>query len=297
MGGLTVAVRLALYVAVSGLFGTAALGLYAPAAFALVRPRGALIATVSVGLAATVLGLGALAAQMTGAVAGAVDLNTLTMVATRTAAGRATLVRFGVLAVDLIILIRWPTLGDVKVAVVAGFAGVATASLAWGGHAAGSEGGVGLLRLFADVLHLLAAGIWLGALAAFLCLIRRADQDPAGTVMASLTQFAGVGSGVVALLLLTGAINLVLALGWNHLADVTATLWGRLLLIKLGLFTVMIGLAALNRFRLTPALADAATREAAQAALRRSLMVETACALLVIALVAWLGTLSPLPGA
>ena len=62
------------------------------------------------------------------------------------------------------------------------------------------------------------------------------------------------------------------------------------------LFAGMLGLAALNRYRLTPALAQAIEEEdapRAQALLRASLVVEGGLAIVILGLVAWLGTLSP----
>ena len=70
-------------------------------------------------------------------------------------------------------------------------------------------------------------------------------------------------------------------------------------LVKAGhglLFAGMLGLAALNRYRLTPALAQAIEEEdapRAQALLRASLVVEGGLAIVILGLVAWLGTLSP----
>jgi putative copper resistance protein D len=59
----------------------------------------------------------------------------------------------------------------------------------------------------------------------------------------------------------------------------------------------MLLLAAANRFRLTPRLAARLDStdglESVVAALRLSLLSETALAILVLAAVAWLGTLSP----
>ena len=66
-------------------------------------------------------------------------------------------------------------------------------------------------------------------------------------------------------------------------------------------FQLVIGEADMvsNRFRLTPtlsvAMADGDHRRA-MAALRRSLAVETGCAVAILALVAWLGTLEPTGG-
>ncbi|WP_315760457.1 CopD family protein [Sphingomonas sp. Y38-1Y] len=78
------------------------------------------------------------------------------------------------------------------------------------------------------------------------------------------------------------------------------TLYGQLLLAKLGAFAAMVGLASLNRFRLTPALGSVASSGAARreiGALRLSLAFEAALGIAVLALVAWLGTLEPVAAA
>jgi putative copper resistance protein D len=69
------------------------------------------------------------------------------------------------------------------------------------------------------------------------------------------------------------------------------SLWSKVLAAKLLLFAAMLGLAALNRWRLTPALAANAAGSGKQ--LRRSLCAETGLALGVLALVAVLGLLDP----
>jgi putative copper resistance protein D len=59
---------------------------------------------------------------------------------------------------------------------------------------------------------------------------------------------------------------------------------------------VMLALASLNRFRLTPAFERSIAvtdHRGALGALRRSLAVEASCAVTILALVAWLGTLEP----
>ena len=62
------------------------------------------------------------------------------------------------------------------------------------------------------------------------------------------------------------------------------------------LMGAMLGLASLNRFRLTPALERsiaAADLRGALGTLLRSLAIEGGCAITILALVAWLGTLEP----
>ena len=69
-----------------------------------------------------------------------------------------------------------------------------------------------------------------------------------------------------------------------------------LLSLKLGLFGVMLGLAALNRSHLTPLLQRslaAGDHRAARQALRRSITLEFGAVVLILGLVAWLGTLAP----
>ncbi|MNP79619.1 Copper resistance protein D [compost metagenome] len=64
----------------------------------------------------------------------------------------------------------------------------------------------------------------------------------------------------------------------------------------MGLFAGMLVLAALNRFHLGPFLERSLREgkyEVAANALRRSMVVELALAVLIVGLVAWLGTLSP----
>ena len=177
---------------------------------------------------------------------------------------------------------------------------VALATLAWSGHGAAGEGSAGWLQLAADLIHLFAAGAWVGAIAAFFALaipsIRSDEMERVSLAERALRGFAGIGTLIVGLLILTGAVNGFFLVGPDHVAALAQSTYGLLLIAKLLLFAVMLGLAGLNRFRLTPALGLAiAHRDAAAAmvVLRRSLLVEGILALVILALVAWLGTLSP----
>lgn len=166
---------------------------------------------------------------------------------------------------------------------------VALATLAWNGHAAASEGSWGQMHLVADMLHMLAAATWLGALASFLLAALRGHDTL--KLSADLAHFARAGSVIVALLLLTGVVNVVMIVGIAGLPALLSTNYGWILGAKLLLFAGMLGLAGANRWLLTPKL----EREApgARTHLRLSLMVETALWIGVIALVAYLGTLDP----
>jgi putative copper resistance protein D len=172
------------------------------------------------------------------------------------------------------------------------------ASFAWTGHGAADEGAAGLVHLAADLIHLLAAGVWLGALAALLSLalqLDRANQDQVRSLHTGLARFSGVGSATVAALLLSGLINSWVLVGPSHLRDLATSAYGLLLLAKLAVFSAMLGLAGLNRFWLTPRLAGQLQGpDAALRALRLSLLTETAAGVLVLVLVGYLGALAPL---
>lgn len=276
-------VRLVQYGALLPLFGVAAFAIYAPGGKAQSAHRMLTLVLAAVGLLAAIASLLMLAAMMSGDPAGALDPDTLQTAIIDTAAGRAGLLR--VLALSL--LLGALPLGEPNSRLIC--SGAALASLAWAGHAAGGEGLSGALHLSADILHLWAAGVWLGALVAFCDLVIAPRPD--GSIMAeTLAAFSGVGSAVVAALIATGLVNLQPLVVWDPWPRLTTSPWGWLLLIKLILFTGMLGLAAANRFVLTPRL-RAAPDDAA--ALRRSLALETGLAFAIAALVAVLGTLTP----
>ena len=178
--------------------------------------------------------------------------------------------------------------------------GVALSTLAWTGHGAVNEGWIGWAHLSADILHLLAAGAWVGALAGLVLLVMRpasrADAAHLRLTHSALHGFGAVGTVVVLTIVLSGLINSWLLVGPGNVAALGTGLYGRLLLAKLALFGAMLGFAALNRFRLTPAFEQAIAsgdHDRAASALRRSLSAETACVIVILLIVAWLGTLSP----
>lgn len=307
MDAVAVALRFALYLDLTTLFGIAAFGLYGLRGGE--RRSGTAIAflpllggTALFGLLLSAAGLAALAAAMAGVPLTAVDTAAVTMIVTQTAVGTAWIVRMAALAFVLALALAGGARPILMLSGAGLGGGIALGSLAWGGHAAMREGATGALHLGADILHLLAAGIWIGALAALLLLVfRRSDRVTADHLRLShraLEGFATTGTIVVATLILTGTMNLLLIVGVGQLASLPGSLYGQLLLFKLLAFAAMLGLAASHRFRLVPAFERALAAEHYQVALgllRTSLVAETLCAALVLALVAWLGTLDPLP--
>jgi copper resistance protein D len=171
-------------------------------------------------------------------------------------------------------------------------------ALAWTGHAGSTPGEMGILHLTADTLHLLAAAIWIGGLVSLVLLlsVSRHDQTPAGISFArdATQRFSVMGIAVVVVVFATGIINAWILVGSWHALIVTG--YGRLLMLKVVLFALMLLLAAANRFWLTPRLASPAASEPRYAVvhrLARNSMIEIALALLIFAIVGMLGTLHP----
>jgi putative copper resistance protein D len=174
------------------------------------------------------------------------------------------------------------------------------ASFAWTGHGAMSRGAVGMIHLAADLLHLLTAGIWIGALFSLVVLMIRSNNSRASEAVRAaqfgLDRFSAIGVLVVAVLILSGLVNswFLIAPHWHALLT---TLYGIILLVKLALFVGMLGLATLNRYWAAPSLRDSLnhqspTRQSLHA-LRTTLVAETGLALLVLISVSILGMLVP----
>jgi putative copper resistance protein D len=249
-------------------------------------------------LAASLVGLLAQTCILAGSIEAGMTLSSLTAVITTMSIGPSAVIRAGAAGLALVVLaVRRPE--RVSWWLCGGLGTVASASFAWMGHGAATAGAPGLLHLAADILHMLAAGVWIGALAVFVLLLRpRPDDVELDRVLhRALHGFSGVGAALVATLVASGMINSWFLVGPSRLDGLWTTPYGGLLSIKLALFAVMLALAAANRFRLTPdlgaALEGGGSRAPALAALRRSLALETTLSLAVLGLVAWLGTLAP----
>ena len=166
----------------------------------------------------------------------------------------------------------------------------ALATLAWTGHAGAGEGTVGTVHRASDIIHLIAASVWLGTLAILLFSLERAKIGTAELIVA-LRQFAVTGTVIVAVLLLTGLFNLWTIIGWDSLAELPRSLYGQVLALKILLFAAMLVFAALNRWRFTPRLASASGVDWQR--LRMSVLLETLLAIGVVVAVAIIGILSP----
>ncbi|MBR0715770.1 copper resistance CopC/CopD family protein [Bradyrhizobium liaoningense] len=148
-------------------------------------------------------------------------------------------------------------------------------SLAATGHAASAPPMI--LTRPAIFVHGVAVAFWIGALVPLAALVSRR----AGAALPVVERFSRVAVAVVATLALTGLVLAVIQL--ESFAALIETKYGLILLIKLALVLALLVLAALNRFRLTPALAN---DKAGARALKRAILAEWGLALGIFALVA-----------
>ncbi|NMI01198.1 FixH family protein [Pseudonocardia acidicola] len=196
--------------------------------------------------------------------------------------------------------------------VVAGAALAVGLAATWSfaGHAA-----VGIqpwLAVPVDVAHLLAMAVWLGGLAVLTVLLRPGAADRAGRsdgARVAVERFSRIALAAVGVLVATGAYQTWRQLGsWSAF---TTTGYGRLLLLKLAGFAALVGVAALSRRSVQrmrrvpePVPADVGRGPADPApppvpgvasllALRRSVLVESAIAVLVLAAAATLVNAEP----
>ena len=184
---------------------------------------------------------------------------------------------------------RW--LGAILVTLAILFLG----SLAWAGHASGTPALLGDVHITADVLHLVAAGAWIGCLVPLALLLaagrRAADPAVASVARDATLRFSTLGVIAVGSLLATGLVNTYVLVG--SVPALVATDYGQLLLVKIGLFVAMVCIAAFNRLRLAPRLSSAGIGAGAQRQLQRNSLIEAAMGVLILVIVGALGTLPP----
>jgi len=164
-------------------------------------------------------------------------------------------------------------------------------ALALSGHAVATPNRTAL-AIVADVVHVLAAGGWLGTLLvvvlAGIPAVLADAREMRGARIATLVQlFSPVALTCAAALVITGVVA-----AWLHLGSFAA-LWsssyGRVLILKLVLVATVVGFGAFNWRVLSPTLGD----ERAAAGIRRSAARELTVGLLVLIVTAVLVALPP----
>jgi len=173
---------------------------------------------------------------------------------------------YGLVSVLMALIV--PQIADLQVPPVHWVAPVCGALLLVGitftSHAEGS----GPIAVIADWLHLAAAAVWIGGLAAFLAVFLHAAPTDRAVFAQSLVVRVSTAAGLaLAVLALTGIYS-----AWLHLPNLQAflvTLYGKSLMVKLLLLAPLVALGAFNRFVMWPRLAASATPHAGSSAAAR----------------------------
>jgi putative copper resistance protein D len=303
--GLVVA-RLLHYVAVTTLAGASFFPLYS---YATSEPKelsgrrqAVLLCAATGALLSGLLWFVCSVANMSGTWAGVADQETLWTVLNETAFGSVWMVRMLLVVVIVGVTAAhrlWTAVAG-RDLITASLAAVLLASLARTGHAQIEEGWMSLVHVGADAAHLLAAGAWLGGLVplGFILLSHSMrDGEPIVDVDRILLRFSSMGYVAVGTLVASGLIN-----SWFLVGSVTSlltTLYGQLLLAKLGLFGAMLALVAANRFWLVPRMIKTEDSRAAAVwlgRLRYHVLGEQFLGLMVLLAVSVLGTMRPAVG-
>lgn len=156
-------------------------------------------------------------------------------------------------------------------------------TLAPAGHGAMFDGTQGALLILNQMLHLVGVGLWLGGLLMLAVLLLSTHTVD---LRAVLLRFSGIGYGLVALIIVTGMIN-VRALSGGIWPEPALAGFGQVLAVKVLMVLCMLALAGLNR-----SLARAPTLNLA--VLRVSVLFECLFGAAALAAVSLLGTLPPM---
>ncbi len=163
-----------------------------------------------------------------------------------------------------------------------------------------------LLRVLADMLHLLAAGIWVGgllALAVAIVPLLRAGSEQIALAWGILRRFGGLAAASLAALLITG-----LFMSGQQVASLDAlltTLYGRALLLKIVLIAIVALIGLCNAAALHPRVAGrlgwllrrpAGWSPFKRIGLGRMVLLETIGASVVLLLAAFLSAAQPARG-
>lgn len=282
--------RFAHFVAAMTLFGaTVFVVALAPRDLALaLAPATRAIAAAAIPVAAlsAVAWLALESASMTGDWNALVDPQAIGAVLTDTAFGTVWQWRLG-LAAALVVALALGRSGPTLALLIG--AVLLQASLGLVGHAAMQAGALGALHRANDALHLLATAAWLGGLPMFaLCLRAYREPSLSAAAVTAMRRFSFLGQFDVALIVLTGTINVALTSGLDALAP--ATPYRQLLTAKLAVVATMIALAVFNRYVLAPRLTPDGP---AQRALARNCVAEIVLGAAAIAFVSLFGLLDP----
>ena len=168
------------------------------------------------------------------------------------------------------------------------------------GHAATQD--LVPLAILSDVVHLVAVSVWLGGLALLTAAVL--PRREAGELAVVVPRFSRAAFAAVLTILITGVFQ-----GWREVrstAALTETTYGRLLIIKVVLFVLLVGLGGLSRrfvqtrYRMPaaqlsfgPGAATADPDAETVGRLRRTIGAETVIAVVVLAVTSLLVNAQP----
>jgi putative copper resistance protein D len=171
-------------------------------------------------------------------------------------------------------------------------------SLAWSGH--GQFGQPVRWHLLADSLHLVVAALWptglLPLTLLLLCLRKTPAPERSAALSLLVNRFSAMSLVSVGMLAATGIVNSCYML--QSVSDLIFSLYGRVLLLKIALFCLMIGIGAFNLLCLKPHISAGgdlgceATRKHA-ARLQVTIGAELFLGMAVVLVVALLGLIMP----
>jgi copper transport protein len=250
-------------------------------------PRRSVIAAAVIGLASAIAGIG-----LQGALGAGVGLDRLLDSAVLegsldTRAGEAWAIRAAAWLVVLILVATAPRRPQRWLVGIAGVAlGVVAVSMPLAGHAE-TQSPAGLL-VPTDLLHLLAAGLWLGGLLTVTALYwPRGDAGPDHEAAAATAAFSRVALPSMLILVAAGILQ-----GWIYLGSLTEILSGTYAIALLSKLVLVAAIVA-SATRARRAVGRLAGETAAAAGLRRVMRVEIAMAVLVLAATAVLVRAAP----
>jgi putative copper export protein len=131
-----------------------------------------------------------------------------------------------------------------------------------------------------DLLHVVAAALWIGGLFA-LALVAPRDGGSPALLAAAARRFSKLAVGSIVVLALTGAGRALAEL--SAVSQLWTTGYGRAILVKTGLFALLVGLGSVSRSRV----------RAGAAPLRNLMLVELAFLFGVVVAIALLTSLRP----
>ncbi len=200
--------------------------------------------------------------------------------------GAVLLVRLGLLCAALVLLrplvqgTGGDSRSDLVLLTVLAVAAVATWPLT--GHPTASP--VAGLSIAADAVHLAAMAVWLGGLVMLVgFLLRKADERELGAILPIWSRWAALA---VTGLLLAGTVQALIEVGTP--GALVSTAYGRLIIAKIGLFALVIAVAAYAR-----RLVRRQTAPAHPGRMRRAVWVELGVTAVVLAVSATLVQTTP----